>query len=497
MRIITDNSIGGLGGFFAPPEETAAKTEPVTAEEVGATAEETTVTEAQPAAAEETAAAQPIVTTEEITAAKTTEDGGLAGLEEILGGADGEETAYTAQPPDAPKSDVQMPMPLLIGLIAAICVLAAVIILLVTKLKKSKKGGANQPQPAAYPINTAAAPNTAAAGAVPAPSPTVAAADSVNTAAGQNTAPSQTAKASDSANVPSGQNVKSDVGNTVEIKKKAENMNNPAELPITVTLGDGHSKPKFSYEIGNVHNQGRREEQQDSFCISDVSNKSDLENKGLMAVVADGMGGLESGASVSQLVSNIFLSRYRSSAVPDCKSFLYEAVMESEQEVKKYIETNRVDGGSTLVAVMIKDGMLSYISVGDSFIFLIRKGKLIKLNVEHTYGNLLRERAARGEIDPEEAEINPKRASLTSYIGIDNLRLIDKNDTPIPIMDGDILFLCSDGVYNALGDNALLEVMTGGEFSEAAERVEQTVLMQNIATQDNFTAVMIKITGGK
>lgn len=446
MKNITDNAIDGLGDIFASPlsdgeeassENTSAVTEEITAE---GTAQNT---EAAPA--EETAKAA------EITGL---DFGG------ILGGEKNEETAYTTASTAASNSgaEVQMPIVLLVILIAVICILGVVTIFLISRLKKTKKASDEENQVQAVPAN-------------------------IDTNENMNTGGKGIAE------------IQSD--SEKNAVKEAENMYQFPEVPVTVVPNDAYPRHKLSYEIGNVHNQGRREEQQDSFCISDVSNKADLESKGLMAVVADGMGGLESGASVSQLVSNIFLNKYRTSAIPDCKSFLYEAVMESEREVEKYIEVNHVDGGSTLVAVMIREGQLSFISVGDSFIFLIRAGKLIKLNTEHTYGNLLRERAARGEIDPEEAEINPKRGSLTSYIGIGNLRLINQSGTPIPLLDGDILFLCSDGVYNALGDNALLEVVTGGDFGEAAERVEQSVLMQNIPTQDNFTAVMIKITGGK
>lgn len=438
MKNITENSIGGLGEFFSPPVSEGDNTSPDTQ----------------------------TVNTEEITADEPaqTEAEAITGFDfgGILGGENGEKNEYTNAPPAAPegKTDVQMPVALLAILIAAVCILGVIIIFLIAKMKKSKKNPAMETQiPApAYPVNT-----------------------NVN----QNSGGSQ----------QDGGEIKSAPEKAEE--EKAGNMYKSPNIPVTVAPENAYPKHKFSYEIGNVHNQGKREEQQDSFCISDVSNISDLESKGIMAVVADGMGGLESGASVSQLVSNIFLNKYRSNAISDSKSFLYEAVMESEREVEKYIEVNHVDGGSTLVAVVVRDGLLNFISVGDSFIFLIRAGKLIKLNTEHTYGNLLRERAAKGEIDPEEAEINPKRASLTSYIGIGNLRLINQNNTPIPLSEGDILFLCSDGVYNALGDNALLEVVTGGDFDEAAERVEQSVLMQNIPTQDNFTAVMIKITGGK
>ncbi len=465
MKYISNNAIDDLEEAFNASlsnGEEEPSGNPSAAGEI--TAGETAPPENPPAetAAGETASPEnlPVETAAEETA--ETEEVTNADPDEISDGESSAGTLYTEPSPAVSSGggEVQMPIALLAVLIAVICVLGAVTFALISKLKKVKKDpdGEDRVRVAERPADAAANGDMSSGG--------------IGVAEMQSD-PKKNAK------------------------KGAGNMIFVPEIPVTVAPADGHSGYKFSYRIGNVHNQGRREEQQDSFCISDVSSKTDLENKGLMAVVADGMGGLESGASVSQLVSNIFLNKYRSSAIPDCKSFLYEAVLESEREVEKYIEVNHVDGGSTLVAVMIREGQLSFISIGDSFIFLIRAGKLIKLNTEHTYGNLLRERAARGEIDPEEAEINPNRGSLTSYIGIGNLRLIDQSGAPIPVMDGDILFLCSDGVYNALGDNALLEVVTGGDFGEAAERVEQSVLMQNIPTQDNFTAVMIKITGGE
>lgn len=490
MKNASNNVIDGLQDIFSSPlsdgEKPSPENPPVGAEETaaqpaapndgvsdgGETAVQPAVpndgisdgeTAAQPAAPNDGisdsggTAVQPDAPNSETANAgeNTAEETAVSG--EISDRESGAGTVYTAPSPVGAGGggEIQMPIALLALLIGAVCVLGAVTVFLISRLKKSPKspGGENQlraaERPAGIPVNQNEGGGKSAAEIRPDP------------------------------------------------EKGAENMDRFAEVPVTVVPDGVDFRREFSYEIANVHNQGRREEQQDSFCISDVSSRADLESKGLMAVVADGMGGLESGASVSQLVSNIFLNKYRGGAIPDCKSFLYEAVMESEREVEKYIEVNHVDGGSTLVAVMIREGRLSFISVGDSFIFLIRAGKLIKLNTEHTYGNLLRERAARGEVDPEEAEINPKRASLTSYIGIGNLRLIDRSDEPIPLLEGDILFLCSDGVYNALGDNALLEVVTGGAFGEAAERVEQSVLMQNIPTQDNFTAVMIRIMEGK
>lgn len=246
------------------------------------------------------------------------------------------------------------------------------------------------------------------------------------------------------------------------------------------------------YRVGNLHHIGQREEQQDSFCLSDIGDEVSTREKGLLAVVADGMGGLEGGAAISQRVTDIFLARYRQLAVPDADRFLYDSVMAAEKAVEELMETSGVNGGSTVVAVLLRGDLLHFISVGDSRIYLLRGGQLRQLNHEHTYGALLRERAALGEVDPEEAYVNPRRDALTSYIGMGSLKRIDRSERPIPLCPGDKVLLCSDGVFNALGEDALAAALAG-EAAQAAVRLEEAVLAQGLSNQDNFTGVVLEL----
>lgn len=245
------------------------------------------------------------------------------------------------------------------------------------------------------------------------------------------------------------------------------------------------------YQIGNLHNIGKRGEQQDSFCLSDIRDELALEQKGLLAVVADGMGGMEDGAAISQLVTDTFLRCYRQMSVPDPDAFLYTAAEASENAVEDYMKQAGSNGGSTLVAVLLRGNRMYYISVGDSRIYLLRGGQMFQINREHTYGADLRERAARGEVNPEEPYVNPQRNSLTAYIGMGSFNRVDRNAAPISLQPGDKIMLCSDGVFNALGDDALCKVLDG-DVVTATLRLEEAVLGQNLANQDNFTAVLVE-----
>lgn len=257
---------------------------------------------------------------------------------------------------------------------------------------------------------------------------------------------------------------------------------------VSVTMAPG---VRPTYRVGNLHHIGQRKEQQDSFCLSDIGDEEATQQKGLLAVVADGMGGLEGGAAISQRVTDTFLARYRKLNVPDADKFLCDSVMASEKAVEELMAASGVNGGSTVVAVLLRGGALHFISVGDSRIYLLRRGELLQLNREHTYGALLRERAALGEIDPEEPYINPRRDALTAYIGMGSLKRIDRSEQPIPLQPGDKVLLCSDGVFNALGGDALRDTLAG-DAVQAAARLEEAVLAQRLSNQDNFTGVVLE-----
>lgn len=267
----------------------------------------------------------------------------------------------------------------------------------------------------------------------------------------------------------------------------------PVEPPVTVRPHS--SQGPSGYAVGNLHNIGKREEQQDSFCVSDIRDARATSEKGLLAVVADGMGGLQGGAAISQIVTDTFLRNYKALDVRDPDAFLYDCTLKAQSAVRDYMASSGVKGGSTLVTVLLRDGKLHYLSVGDSRIYLLRDGMLGKLNHAHNYGAVLKEQAARGEVDPEEPYVNPRKDALTSYIGIENLRMIDRGTKPLDLKAGDKVMLCSDGVFNALGDDALTRLLRSAPAPDAAQNMEQAVLSQNLLHQDNFTAILIDVGG--
>ena len=272
--------------------------------------------------------------------------------------------------------------------------------------------------------------------------------------------------------------------------KKANASIEKARASAVSTKPSKASKPIF--RVGNINNIGRRKEQQDAFCVSDIRDEKILQAKGALAVVADGMGGMDGGAAISRLVTNTFLKQYDAqNEIANPTKFLHDTAQTAETEVEKYMNRRKIDGGSTVAAVLIKNGEMNFISVGDSIIYLLRGHELRQLNREHNFGAVLKEKARRGEVDPDEPFTNPRRNALTSYIGMGSLTLVDKSAQSIRLVADDKIILCSDGVVDALSDKELIELLDG-EAAFVAGSLEKSILSKNLPQQDNFTCVILE-----
>ncbi|MDR1668648.1 MAG: protein phosphatase 2C domain-containing protein [Oscillospiraceae bacterium] len=241
----------------------------------------------------------------------------------------------------------------------------------------------------------------------------------------------------------------------------------------------------------NLQGLGGRENQQDSFGVTDVKDSQ----YGVFAVVADGMGGGADGAEVSGLVVSHMLEAFRSGAeTTEPPALLLRMVSEAQSKARSFI-SQRGDAvsGSTLVAAVVKSGELYFVSVGDSRICLLRGGAAVQLNREHIFASELDEKAARGVITLEAARNDPQRASLTSFIGTRDRLQTDGNANPIQLVPGDRLLLMTDGVFGTVTERELTEAATLPNVYEAAAEIERVIIAKRKPNQDNFTAVILEV----
>ena len=255
--------------------------------------------------------------------------------------------------------------------------------------------------------------------------------------------------------------------------------------------------PLIDVAAASVHGLGRRKNQEDSFGLSPTGDEDLVRSKGLLAIVADGMGGLDAGEEVSSGLVMSMLQNFKDDRRPVNPAAELDRLLKIGNANINELLKNTVgvgNGGSTLLAAIIRDGLLDWISVGDSRICLFRQGRLIDLNKKHNYGAELDELARRGEISAETARNDPRRAGLTSYVGMGDLKYVDRSIVPVSLMPGDKVVLMSDGIFNTLLDEEIINELSF-TAEGAASRLKNGVLAKNNPYQDNFTALILEYTG--
>ena len=245
----------------------------------------------------------------------------------------------------------------------------------------------------------------------------------------------------------------------------------------------------LALEVANVQGMGRRERQEDSFAVVNAANPDLRRTQGLLALVADGMGGMADGGQASQRAAESFLERFRAwGGETDIPAWLAESAREVSGEV--FSAFSGVSG-TTLVAVHIREGALHWLSVGDSAIFLLRDGGVFQLNREHTYLNrLCEEQMDREVISRREAEEDEDAHRLTCFVGMDRLDEVDRSLRPLPLRPGDAVLLCSDGISGVLTPAELLEAMSLPP-EEGCALLEKLVEEKALPAQDNYTGILI------
>lgn len=233
---------------------------------------------------------------------------------------------------------------------------------------------------------------------------------------------------------------------------------------------------------------GTREDQQDSYGVSEPG---DYACKGVVAVVADGMGGLANGRAVSSALVRSMLDGFaNASSQQNAADFLLEQAVRANMGVNQMLR-GQERSGSTLVSCVIREGKLHFLTVGDSRIYLYRGGALIQLNREHIYQEELAVKAVNQGASLQQVRSDRQAHALTSYFGIGRIPSIDRNDEPVKLLNGDKILLASDGVFGTLSQEQMEQAMAQS-VTMAARTMGEQILDAKRVHQDNNTAVILE-----
>ena len=216
------------------------------------------------------------------------------------------------------------------------------------------------------------------------------------------------------------------------------------------------------------------------------------------AVLCDGMGGHVGGGMASRLACEAFLPDV-ARATGDVRDHLFDALNLANAALAAKIASNTefTGMGSTLVGVYLTADGLSWISVGDSLLYLWRRGKAVLLNEDHSLAPEIDKLAESGKITWAAAEADPRRHYLRSALTGDEIEMIDLSERAIPLQNGDVVVLASDGIHT-LKIQHIAEIISATHADGApaiAARLISTVDAAHVPHQDNTTVVVICVRG--
>jgi protein phosphatase len=146
--------------------------------------------------------------------------------------------------------------------------------------------------------------------------------------------------------------------------------------------------------------------------------------------------------------------------------------------------------GTTCTAIALVGRALHYVHVGDSRLYRVRDGQIAQITRDHSYVSRLVE---SGVISREEAEKHPQRNILTAALGTSADLIMDSPGHPESLLSGDVLVVCSDGLWGQVHDAEILQAVEN-KSAEAAGR-ELIDLARERGGPDNITLQILRVDG--
>ena len=219
-------------------------------------------------------------------------------------------------------------------------------------------------------------------------------------------------------------------------------------------------------------------------------------------VVADGMGGHRYGQMAAELACSTLRHYLESSSSPGDVTWPYgynwklsldenrliTGILLANHHVWKRSEEDPafVGMGSTVVAVLARGERAAVANVGDSRAYLFRGGQLSQLTIDDTWLNTV---VKQGTLDQKALMKHPMRNVLTQAAGTQ--RTLDIHTCELELMRGDMLLLCSDGLYNVVSEDEGSAVLMSEDYVERQEaQLKEAAL--SAGAPDNVSCVLLR-----
>jgi len=244
---------------------------------------------------------------------------------------------------------------------------------------------------------------------------------------------------------------------------------------------------EIRYQTAKMTLIGDRSTNQDRCTLVESINS-------VLICLADGMGGHPKGEVAAQILMDVCTQAFTEARkpIPNPAAFLLEAMNQAHEQIIAYGKAQKptIKPRTTAVIALIQDNMVYWAHAGDSRFYLFRGKKILSRTTDHSYVELLRK---QGAITPSECASHPQRNYVTRCLGGNLLPVDFTHGKPTPLLPGDILLLCSDGLWGTLDNSSLVRgICTDRPLTERIKHLITRASKTAAPESDNITAIALQ-----
>jgi len=249
--------------------------------------------------------------------------------------------------------------------------------------------------------------------------------------------------------------------------------------------------PSLRVEYADISLLGAREENQDRVVAA-------VAEHAVLLIVVDGMGGHADGARAAEVTQKTLLEAFWHTPQPlfDPLGFLHMALGRAHEEVVRIGMSLPLEQRprATCAVCLVQQHAAWWAYIGDSRIYHLRKGQVLTRTRDHSHVELL---LREGLITAEQALNHPMRNFVECCIGGEAMLPEMTITCRQPLEDGDVLMVCTDGVWSNLKDTEIASLLklghgkANGSCGSALEKLVERAVAASAPHSDNASAASL------
>lgn len=213
----------------------------------------------------------------------------------------------------------------------------------------------------------------------------------------------------------------------------------------------------------------------------------------LLMVIADGMGGHYYGEVAAQFAVQVIVEAFQRDAKPEIRDpflFLQQSMINAHHAILDFTESHKLNDSprTTCVACIIQDNIAYWAHAGDSRLYLIRGGKVYSHTRDHSRIQLLLD---QGVVNAAQAAVHPDRNKVYSCLGGHQTPELEFS-RKTPLEAGDVLALCTDGLWGVMPDDKLAAALKTNNLMQAVPALLNQAEIKGGPNADNLSLVVVR-----